>query len=76
MFLTIEHSTLTCESIPNKTNVSEIEKKPTKTPRLIFSPSFYDPAESPFFNIEANGPLIIYGRSQRILNNSRGFGVR
>ena len=41
-----------------------------------FSPSFYDPAESPFFNIEANGPLIIYGRSQRILNNSRGFGVR
>ena len=76
MFLTIEHSTLTCESIPNKTNVSEIEKKPTKIPRLIFFPSFYDPAESPFFNIETNGPLIIYGRSQRILDNSRGFGVR
>lgn len=37
MFLTIEHSTPTCESIPNKTNVSEIKKKPTKTPRLFFS---------------------------------------
>ena len=48
MFLTIEHSTPTCESIPNKTNVSEIKKKPTKTPRLFF-PFILWPCREPIF---------------------------
>ena len=36
IFLTIEHSIPTCESIPNKTNVSEIKKKSTKLQDCFF----------------------------------------